>query len=207
MNSRKIIIVFLLLSNMKTIIGQAQPVNCKCHIAFISNGTVHFTDCNTRGCSIGTNSFCDRYSFYFLTFRCCDGGAYGPAIGKPEYNYNYTTCTDYGYNARDRTGDVPYGENIATDCCNYCCDRNDPYLITTVLTSTTTTTTTTITTTTTTTYFLLKKTLSAREISIKSVHRILNQRKKIQKSTTDDTEKLIRDIMERETEKKKKPFM
>ena len=172
MNRRKIIILFSLLLTMKTIIGQVQPVNCNCYIAFVSNGTINYNSCNTRGCSVGTNSVCDRYSYsyYFLKFRCCDGGAYGsyygcncpnsaysgshngaygPAIGKPEYNYNYTTCTDYGSNARDSTGDVPYGENVATDCCNYCCDRNDPYLTTTVLTSTTTTTTTTATTTTT----------------------------------------------------------
>lgn len=35
--------------------------------------------------------------------------------------FNYTTCTGFG-------GDhnFIFGNN-ATDCCNFCCDRNDPY--------------------------------------------------------------------------------
>ena len=43
------------------------------------------------------------------------------------YNYHYTTCTDFGRRARDVNDTRSGGDNPAIDCCNYCCDRNDPY--------------------------------------------------------------------------------
>ena len=43
--------------------------------------------------------------------------------------YHYDTCTAYGGNARDRSGNVLSDANYATDCCNYCCGRNDPHPI------------------------------------------------------------------------------
>lgn len=165
MDRMKIMIVLTLVLTTKTIAGQ--PKNCICHTYSISNGTSHYTNCNTRGCSVGTNPVCDRY--YFIDLNCCDGGlygvyhgcncpnslyngnhngAYGRPFGTSNYNYNYTTCTDYGLNARDDSGSIPYGSNVATDCCNYCCDRDDPYSTST--STSTTTTTMTITTPTTT---------------------------------------------------------
>lgn len=186
MNSTKVIIILALLLTMKTTIGQ--PVNCNCRIAFISNGTAHYSNCKTRGCSVGTNPLCDSY--YFIDLNCCDGGlygiyhgcncpnsaynanhngAYGRPFGHTNYNYNYTTCTDYGLNARDDSGSVPYGSNVAIDCCNFCCGRNDSYPTTTTTSTSTSTTTTKITTSSTTTAIIpttLKTTLSTTTMHI-----------------------------------------
>jgi hypothetical protein len=51
------------------------------------------------------------------------------------------SCTSYGGNARDSLGRVPTDANGATDCCSFCCNRTDPYPITTTTTTTTTTAT------------------------------------------------------------------
>ncbi|CAF3631657.1 unnamed protein product, partial [Rotaria sp. Silwood2] len=82
---------------------------------------------NYRGCN------CPYYPYNFVI----DNGGYYNYNGFPNY-YNYTTCTDFGGNARDAHGNVPPNVNNATDCCNFCCNRNDP--------TTTTTDTTTIAT-------------------------------------------------------------
>jgi len=71
----------------------------------------------------------------------------------PYYGYHYTTCTEFGSHARDANRTRPGGDNAATDCCNFCCDRHDPHphpiKTTTTIKSTKTRRTTKRTTTTT----------------------------------------------------------
>ena len=48
-------------------------------------------------------------------------------------HHNYTTCTAFGGNARNLHDHIPEYANNATDCCNFCCGRNDPYPTTTTI--------------------------------------------------------------------------
>ena len=45
----------------------------------------------------------------------------------PFVSYDHSNCTDFGGNARDSSGHLPPFANNATDCCNFCCGRNDLY--------------------------------------------------------------------------------
>ena len=135
MSSAKMIMILALLSTMKATIGQ-QPDYCVCTVAAAAH-----TYCHTRGCSLGTNSYCNDGSFDelpFFRFVMCelthDGDTPRYGCNCPNtpststYNgyygiagYDYTTCTDFGGTARGPT------TNDAVDCCNFCCGRNDPY--------------------------------------------------------------------------------
>ncbi|CAF0953595.1 unnamed protein product [Didymodactylos carnosus] len=144
---------------MKTTIGQP-PANCVCYPPNHgpSPPPPDIKTCNTRGCSRGSNPYCYIYPLNlgrnnYYNYRGCncpyysydhviDNGAYYNFNGFPTF-YNYTTCTDFGSNARDAHGNVPPDGNNAIDCCNFCCDPNDP---TTITTDATTITTTAITT-------------------------------------------------------------
>ncbi len=117
-----------------------QPTDCVCRLA---NHTDH---CNTRGCSNGTNFYCNngRADFHYAGISLGDAGAYNGCncprtpfnvsfngiYGSTDiyaYFYNYTTCTNFGGDARDVSDHIPTNANNATDCCNFCCDRNDPH--------------------------------------------------------------------------------
>ncbi len=53
-------------------------------------------------------------------------GEFGPFVP-----YDHTTCTDFGGNARDVDGNIPFTARHAVECCNFCCGRNDSYPTTT----------------------------------------------------------------------------
>lgn len=116
-----------------------------------------------RGCSICTNVHCNNDDFdsglfifdsaflYALNFGCnCpnspsnatnNGFVFDNITAASEYYYYYDTCTGFA-------GNVSADADNANDCCNFCCDRNDPYPTNTTTTATTTTTSTLVTTTT-----------------------------------------------------------
>lgn len=132
----------------KTITGQL-PSNCGCYLA---DDPTDAAGCSTRGCSVGNNIFCNNYfdtSPYryatladtsqsatdYASYRGCNcpgststathNGYYGTSTN--HYGYSYTNCTDYGGNARNTDGHIPADIDTATDCCNFCCNRNDSY--------------------------------------------------------------------------------
>ena len=148
MKSAKIIVILNFFLIFKTIIGQL-PSNCGCYLA---DDPTDAAGCSTRGCSIGNNIFCNNYfdtSPYryatladtsqsatdYASYRGCNcpgsnstatyNGYYGTSAN--HYGYSYTNCTDYGGNARNTDGHIPADIDTATDCCNFCCNRNDPY--------------------------------------------------------------------------------
>jgi len=152
-----------LLLTMKARVGQS--TDCFC-----SPAGFPYDYCFTRGCSLGNNSDCnpdsphgvirysDRYDDYANGCNCPISPStnisanYIPG-GFPDRasTYYYTTCTGYGGNAPDVYGYTPAARYNATDCCNFCCDRTDPYpIITTTITITTTAITTATTTAATT---------------------------------------------------------
>lgn len=170
MHTAIVIIVLPLFLTMTSTNGQ--PSDCACY-----NGGVD-PPCYARGCSRGNNPSCynghyvdsggDRgFTFANLNFwgtngytGCnCPGYSYISNNGfyhdiSSRSGYNYDTCTSYGLNARDHSSDVPGGANDAIDCCNYCCDRHDPYdpiITTTSKTIPTTSVTNTVSVTTRTT--------------------------------------------------------
>lgn len=118
-----------------------QPADCYCRPAN------HTDYCHTRGCSNGTNVHCNngaRFDANYAAIAFADAGAYrGCNCPRSPFNvgfngfygssdifayiFNYTTCTNFGGNARDSTDNVPVNANNATECCNFCCGRNDPY--------------------------------------------------------------------------------
>ena len=118
---------------------QRPPKYCSCYLPTTDS-------CTTRGCSNGTNVYCNAGIF----FPVISYGDFGPDIpthdlgsscpnnpcnitfngyyagyivADPGGPFNYTTCTDFGYVGGHF---CEYGNN-ATDCCNFCCNRNDPY--------------------------------------------------------------------------------
>lgn len=139
MKTTNLIMVVALLLTMSPTTGQ--PVDCYCRSAN------HTDYCHTHGCSNGTNVHCNngaRFDFNYAAITFVNGGAYRgcncpSSPFKMTFNgyfgfsdifadhFNYTTCTHFGGNARDATGNVPANANNATDCCNFCCGRNDPH--------------------------------------------------------------------------------
>ena len=128
---------------MKTTTGQ--PDDCFCSLATPAN-----TDCNTPGCSNGTNRDCNNGNFddgnhngvlYFiidyelyLDLSGCNC-PFSPSnvthngydnLGLGYNGFNYINCTGFGGDApRDSGGRVRARANAATDCCNFCCNRTD----------------------------------------------------------------------------------
>ncbi len=142
--------ILALFLTMKATIGQ--PLNCACLRDY--GGAVLPTGyCNTRGCSNVTNRACYSgtydggpfdvimYStlYFFVPGPGAVGGHYYDGSYGPFVGYDYTNCTDYGGNARDDSGHVLPTARYATNCCNFCCGRNDSLPITTTTTITTTT--------------------------------------------------------------------
>lgn len=116
-----------------------RPFNCNCRRP---NQTEY---CYIRGCSNGTNGQCNTGKLYNtnyaalslgFSYRGCNcpgtpsnvmfNGFFDSSVLYGE-TYNYTNCTNFGTNARDSSGGIPAKANEATDCCNFCCNRNDPY--------------------------------------------------------------------------------
>lgn len=62
---------------------------------------------------------------YYYTYAALPDGT--PVIFAN--GYNYATCTDFGLNARDSYGNLPGDGHQAIDCCNFCCNRTDPYTL------------------------------------------------------------------------------
>ena len=170
MSNAKVIVMLALFLTIKVTIEQFPPSNCFCTSAADPGGR----NCNSRGCSVGTNTACSNRSVHFanglyvivdfdpdypgfvgrIGCNCPNSSATiyqnGYFFHGPYYGYHYTTCTDFGNRARDVNKTQPGGVNAATDCCNFCCDRHDPYphpIKTTTTKSTKTTKTTTPTTT------------------------------------------------------------
>ena len=172
MNHVNVVAILALFVTKKATTGQGSPSHCVCHYA---NNTYFSNHCDTRGCSVGTNVHCNNgdfdvlfifcSSFFYMSFNntsfgcncpnspsnATHNGVYFNLTAGSEYYYNYDTCTGFAGNAHDDRGDVSAGANNATDCCNFCCDRNDPYPTNTTTTTATTPITTTSATTTTTT--------------------------------------------------------
>ncbi len=145
MNIAKMTVALALFVSMQRT-AEIPPNACTC-----SNGTT----CWTRGCSNVTNPYCnntfdgdwnyghiyyafpDSYEPHYVGCNCplssstaTHNAFYLDLQGISTLNFtrhNYTTCTAFGRNARDLHGHVPIDVNNATDCCNYCCGRNDPY--------------------------------------------------------------------------------
>ena len=116
-----------------------RPANCNCRRA---NHTDH---CYIRGCSNGTNDQCNTGSHYNtnyaalslgFSYRGCNcpgnpfnvmfNGFFG-SVDLHAYTYNCASCTNFGTNAHGTSGRVPAIANDAIDCCNFCCNRNDPH--------------------------------------------------------------------------------
>lgn len=165
MNTEKIIAILILFITVKVTFEQFPPPNCFCQPAADPDGRL----CNSRGCSIGTNNACNNRSVHFadglyvmvdfdpdypgfvgrIGCNCPNSSATiyhnGYFFNAAYYGYHYTTCTDFGGRARDVNNTRPGGDNAATDCCNFCCDRHDPHprpITTTTAKSTKTTVTT-----------------------------------------------------------------
>lgn len=172
MSFAKLMVILVLFLSIQVTIEQFPPDNCFCNSAADPSGR----HCNSRGCSVGTNAACSNHSvsfangYYVMVDFDPDYPGFVGRIGcncpnssttiyhngyffhGPYYGYHYTTCTDFGNRARDVNNTRPGGVNAATDCCNFCCDRNDPHphpiKTTTTTKSTRRTKTTTPTTTT-----------------------------------------------------------
>lgn len=148
MSSNTVVMVLVLLLTMNGATEQKPPLGCFC---FFANSP--HDDCSTRGCSTGTNLDCKNYSdvsrsvitgyyigYYgpvpveFFDYGCnCPISSYtgnngyysgDPVHADPGGPFNYTTCTAFGTVGGGH--DFIFASN-ATDCCNFCCDRNDPY--------------------------------------------------------------------------------
>ncbi len=143
MSSAGVIMILAFFLTMKATIGRSVN-SCGCRHADDSQ-----VICVTRGCSVGTNPHCNNADFgrdpftyfnfelgiwdpilldtYYYNGCNCPGSpsnistnGYYADIGHRlnDYRYNYTNCTGFGGKKYDHD---------AIDCCNFCCDRNDPY--------------------------------------------------------------------------------
>jgi len=149
MSSAKIVMALAFFLTMKATTAPP-PSYCVCRNATNIRAPL---GCVTIGCSLGTNPFCNNgyfdtdgpayavfsgsgavgrlYSRYGC--NCPDSPSnathnayYGP-YGYVPLGYNYITCTGFGGNARDTRGNVPPDSVVTTICCNFCCNRTDPY--------------------------------------------------------------------------------
>ena len=132
MNRIEALIFMTIISTIKSVTGQDPPPTCYCYPAASSQQI-----CMLQGCSLVTNPHCDTGDYFtsnggVMIYPDVAGGSFaGCNCPKTPYNlrnngyasahFNYSTCTEFGANVRHDL------INIATDCCNFCCDRNDPY--------------------------------------------------------------------------------
>lgn len=139
------IMILALFLTMRPIIGQP-PADCVCYPPNRGPDPPHsdVQACSTPGCSRGPNPYCYIYPLNYgynnhNHFRGCncpyysydfviDNGAYYNSNGFPTL-YNYTTCADFGDNARDNHDNVPPHVRDAVACCNFCC-HDEPDLTT-----------------------------------------------------------------------------
>lgn len=139
---------------MKNTVGQRKAnTNCHCYTA-VTHETCNGAGCS-RGSNpncTGASSPDGSDIIFYLTatdgYLGCNCPGYLPAavlngfygtrdnihdgktrlhngIGIVGSGYIYTTCTDFGGDARNSDNRRPGNANDATDCCNYCCGRND----------------------------------------------------------------------------------
>ncbi|CAF2243838.1 unnamed protein product [Rotaria magnacalcarata] len=139
MTAAKVTIIVILFLTINPRTGQSDGCSCR-----RPNHTGH---CLIRGCSNGTNAQCNTGTFYDtryaalslgFTYRGCNcpgnpfnvtfNAVYNTITPLHIYMFNYNNCTEFGRNARDDSGAIPYNANNAIYCCNYCCDRHDPYI-------------------------------------------------------------------------------